>query len=111
MQSPSELSRLAEALGGLPILGCLDGSPAAEAGVRYGDILLAIDGVPTRTWDDFLNVRKRSKGGFVARIFRAGVESEVTVTFRGPPRSALEVLGELVGHEALAEGLGGEPAN
>jgi membrane-associated protease RseP (regulator of RpoE activity) len=107
MRSRSDLSRLAAALGGLPILGCLAGSPAAEAGVRYGDILLSIDGVPTRSWDDFLRARSQSRGGFVARIFREGSELDVAVTLRPANKSALEILGELVD----ARVLDGEPAD
>ncbi len=96
MRSRAELSRLASALGGLPVLGCLEGSPAAEAGVRYGDVLLAIDGTQTPTWDDFLSARRAARKGFIARIFREGAELDVAVTLRGGPlRSPLDVLFEL----------------
>jgi S1-C subfamily serine protease len=102
MQSRTDLFRLAAAIGGVPILGCLDGSPAAEAGVRYGDILLSVDGLPTATWDDFLEARSRSKGGFLARIFRGGDEFEVSIEFRRREnKSPLEVLGELVSRDVL----------
>ena len=102
MNSRSDLARLAAALGGLPILGCLEGSPAAEAGVRYGDILLAIDGTPTGTWDDFLQARNRCVDGFVARIFRDGVEHDLHVELRPSTRTPMEILGELMGGETLA---------
>ena len=104
MQSRTDLYRLAAALGGVPILGCLDGSPAAEAGVRYGDILLSVDGLPTPSWDDFIEARSRSKGGFLARIFRGGDEFEVSIVFgqkSGKAKSPLEVLGELVSRDLL----------
>ena len=101
MNSRSDLARLAAALGGLPILGCLEGSPAAEAGLRYGDILLAIDGVVTESWNDFIEARGRCKGGFSARIFRAGEEFEVFVPLRASTRSPLDILGELIGQETL----------
>ena len=97
MRRSSELSRLAQALGGLPILGCLKSSPAAQAGVRYGDVLLSINGVPTPTWDTFLAVRQTCQGRFVARIFRDGAEIDVEIPLRqGPLPSPLEVLSELV---------------
>jgi S1-C subfamily serine protease len=103
MRSRTDLSRLAAALGGLPILGCLEGSPAAEAGVRYGDILLAIDDIPTATWDDFLRARSQSRGRFVARIFRDGVESRIAVELRASTRTPLEMLTEVAGQN-LVEG-------
>ena len=100
----SELSRLAAALGGLPVLGCLEGSPAAEAGMRYGDILLALDDMPISSWNDFIEARSKSKGGFVARIFREGEELAITVVLRTQYPKAGEVLGELVGRQISAEG-------
>jgi S1-C subfamily serine protease len=101
MRSRTELSRLAAALGGLPVLGCLDGSPAAEAGVRYGDVLLAIDGTPTASWDDYLLARGRCNGRFVARLFREGEELEIAVELRPTARTPLEALGELVARRVL----------
>ncbi len=101
-----ELSRLAAALGGLPVLGCLRRSPAAEAGIRYGDILLAINGVATPTWEEFLAVRNTCKGGFTARLFRDGQEMDITITFRpGPLPSMLDVLAELNGVDEADEDL------
>lgn len=102
MQSRNDLSKLAAALGGLPVLGCLEKSPAAEAGVRYGDILLALDGHPTATWDDFLFARGRAQGQFVARIFRDGGELEILVVLRPSTRQPLEVLAELMDRGVVA---------
>lgn len=99
------MSRLADALNGLPILGCLSGSPAAQAGIRYGDVLLSIDGVATPTWDDFIEVRGKCVGMFRARVFRDGAELEFDVPLRPSNRSPMELLEELVN----ARILGGEP--
>jgi S1-C subfamily serine protease len=96
MRSRADLARLAAALGGLPVLGCLEGSPAAEAGVRYGDVLLAINGNSTATWDDFIEARRVASKGFTARIFREGTELDIAVSQRtGPLPSPLEMLLEL----------------
>ena len=97
MRSRAELSRLAVALGGLPILGCLPGSPAARAGVRYGDVLLAVDGKPTATWDDFLEARGACVASFTARIFRDGTELDVEIQLRPTsPSSPTALLDELL---------------
>lgn len=104
MQNRAALSKLAEALGGLPILGCLEGSPADEAGVRYGDVLLAIDGMATRTWDDFLQARAKSQGRFLARIFRDGAEFEIEVPLKPATKSPLETLLELVDQRLGGDG-------
>jgi serine protease DegQ len=96
MRSRSDLAKLAAALNGLPVLGCLSGSPAAVAGVRYGDILLSIDGQATSNWDEFLTIRSGVKGGFTARIFRDGEELDMRIELReGPSPAGLELLAEL----------------
>jgi S1-C subfamily serine protease len=75
----SSLVNLAQALGGLPVYGCLTGSPAEKAGVRYGDILLSVDGVATPTWDAYVQARERSGASILIRLFRDGAELEVDV--------------------------------
>ena len=95
MLLPSDLTRLATTLGGLPVLGCISGSPADEAGMRYGDILLAVNGFPTATWDDFLRARAHSDGTLLARIFRQGVEFDVSLPLRKSTASPMEIVAEL----------------
>ena len=45
-----EVARLATLLHGIPVLGYRPGSPAARAGVKYGDILTMVNNVPTPDW-------------------------------------------------------------
>ncbi len=46
-----------------PVLGNVDQSmPGYAAGLRAGDRITAIDGVPTETWDDFSHAVKSSNG-------------------------------------------------
>jgi S1-C subfamily serine protease len=82
MMSRQQLAEMARAVRGVPVLGCLPGSTAAEAGVRYGDIVTAVNGVETPTMVEYLEARKLREDGFELRIFRAGVELTLFVPFR-----------------------------
>lgn len=94
MFSPADLSRLATALGGLPITGCVEGSPAHLAGVRYGDIVLSVNGTPTGSWSDFFHVRRRSAGPLAVRLFRRGLELNVWMTLPPQTKTPRAVLDE-----------------
>jgi S1-C subfamily serine protease len=95
MMSPHELSSLAEALGGLPVLGCLSGSPADQAGMRYGDILLSVNGEKTGSLETFLRARNQASGRMHVRVFRQGVELELAFELRPSSKTPLETLAEL----------------
>ena len=86
-----QLEEIAATVQGVPVWGCLPGSTAAEAGVRYGDIVLAVNGIPTPTIIEYLEGRKLRTDGFDLRIFRDGIELNVFVPFRAPaePMAAL----------------------
>src|SRR5690349_1676956 len=79
MLTRSNLVRLAQALGGLPVYGCLPQSPADRAGVRYGDVLLSVDGYATPSWDAYIEARDKSGASIRLRLFRDGIEFEVDV--------------------------------
>jgi S1-C subfamily serine protease len=59
-------------LNGIPVLGCRPGSPAACAGVQYGDILTAVNHVPTPDWGAYIEARARARGQMRVELFRAG---------------------------------------
>ena len=89
----SDLSRLARALEGLPILGCMEDSPAARAGVRYGDVLLSVDGQATPSWEAFLLARQRSGAAIQVEIWRDGETLSLSIPIdRTRSISPLEVL-------------------
>lgn len=69
----------------------MPGSTAAEAGVRYGDIVLSVNGVDTPTIVEYLAARQLRSDGFTLRLFRAGEELTLFVPFRPPsdPMAAL----------------------
>ncbi|MFO0674645.1 MAG: PDZ domain-containing protein [Polyangiaceae bacterium] len=86
MKSTRDFERLAKALGGIPIWGCLPGSASARAGVRYGDVLLSVNGVPTPTIDAYLAARQSTKSTLTVVVFRDG--AELTLKLRLPRRKA-----------------------
>lgn len=98
MIARESLFELAKTLGGIPILGCLRGTPAALAGVRYGDILLSVNGRATRTFADYLEAKALREDGMSVVVFRAGEERTVAFEYN-PNRTAADpasILAELV---------------
>lgn len=76
------LFSLAEALDGLPVLGALAGTPAARAGVRYGDILLSVNGKRVRTVNDYVEAKNSRTDGMDVVVFRAGEERVITLSYQ-----------------------------
>lgn len=72
-----ELLELAAAMNGLGILGCLPGSPADLAGLRYGDVVLEVNGVATSSWAAYLQATQREARVMRVRYFRGGTETSV----------------------------------
>lgn len=91
MQHPHDLTQVANTLSGLPILGCSSGSPAARAGLRYGDIVLSVDGAPTPSWTAFFEATAGSDA-LCLRVFRHGRELELTLRLAANARSPRAVL-------------------
>lgn len=83
MINKSKLTDLAVALSGLPVYGCLPGSPADQAGIRYGDVLLSVDGHATPSWDAYVAARQHSGKSIVLRLFRDGREFDVELVLNG----------------------------
>lgn len=82
----------------------LEGMPAAEAGLRSGDVIVAIDGESTTTADDVIR-RVQSKAGqeVVVTVRREGRRFDVPVTPRLDPDRGVGLLGiELWNHPRLA---------
>lgn len=67
-----DVTRLASRLNGVPVLGCRPGSPAARAGVRYGDILLSVNSLPTPDWASYIEAKATVRGHMKIEVFRGG---------------------------------------
>ena len=98
------LFQLAKTLGGLPVLGCLMGGPAASAGVRYGDVLLSVNGQKTRSFADYVEAKALRQDGMRVTIFRDGREVDLELAF-DPHKAAMDpqaIIAEIVAMRALA---------
>lgn len=82
----------------------MNGSPAEEAGMRYGDILLSINGSKTGSLEEFMQARNHCQGRVLARVFRQGVELELAFELRPANKSPLETLEELKSRGILPTG-------
>ena len=68
------LFQLAQALEGVAILGVLPGSPAHRAGIRYGDVLLEVNGERVRSFEEYINAKGKRPEGMDVVVFRSGAE-------------------------------------
>jgi S1-C subfamily serine protease len=67
-----EVQRIAARLNGIPVLGCRPGSPAARAGIQYGDVLITVNNMPTPDWGAYIEARGLARGEMRVELFRAG---------------------------------------
>lgn len=95
-----QLFELAAALEGIPVLGTLAGSPAARAGIGYGDVVLSVNGVRTRTMLDYVEAKVLRSDGMELVVFRSGAEHVARLEYAaasGDATDAAALLAELVG--------------
>ena len=79
---PEAIATLAGQESGLLAVGVEDESPADEAGLMIGDILIGVGGEPVRDTDDLRSALARNLTGqpTALRILRGGEPMELTVT-------------------------------
>ncbi len=90
--------KIADTYGGILILGALPGSPAAELGLRYGDVLLSVNGVRTGAVEHFLEARALDGKRMRVEIVRSGqtLTLELDISKRTSKRSLQDVAERLV---------------
>lgn len=91
-----QLEEIAATVQGVPVWGCLKGSPSSDAGVRYGDILLVVNGMRTPTIDDYLAARRLRTDGVELLILRDGREVTMYLEFRPANTTSVEDMVEQV---------------
>jgi regulator of sigma E protease len=84
-----------------PILGeVMSTSPAETAGLKAGDVIKQIDGVPISKWEDIANsVQPRADKTIEVVALRAGVEEKFTLTPRLDKTRNVGVMGVTVSTE------------
>ncbi len=81
------------------------GSPAAEAGLRTGDVVTGVGGAPVASWEDLdARVRKGKPGAPIVVAVRRGTE-EIAATVIPKSQEARNEFGQVV----LATGIGVQP--
>lgn len=81
MISKNDLRSIAKTLGGMPVLGCLTGSAADRAGIRYGDVLLEVNGVAVNDAASYVKAKDTRSDGMTAVVFRAGQKVTFDVVY------------------------------
>lgn len=112
MIAKESLFALAKALEGIPVLGTLSGTPAARAGIRYGDVLLAVNGKRTKNVLDYVEAKALRTDGMQITIFRTGTETIEELVYDEPsaPVDPAAILAEIVSLRIVENDLESEGA-
>lgn len=94
------LESLAAALEGIAILGVLPGSPADEAGVRFGDVLMEVNGRRVRSWREYIAATAEARDGMDAVVVRGGAPLALTLATKrtNAPPDYFSLVMEMAAH-------------
>jgi S1-C subfamily serine protease len=116
MIAKAALVALAKALEGIPVLGTLGGTPAARAGITYGDVLLEVNGVRTKNVVDYIEAKALRSDGMDIVVFRGGREHRESLIYdaRSADVDPTALLAELmtlrIAGDAFGDGGGSLPS-
>jgi S1-C subfamily serine protease len=68
----AQIEKLAKVIGGIPVWEVFPESAASMAGVRFGDIIVSVNGTATPTFEDFLAAGEAHLANIVFEVFRNG---------------------------------------
>jgi S1-C subfamily serine protease len=88
--SREQLGKLAETLQGIPVWGCLPGSQGQNAGVRYGDVVLSVNGQRTSDAAAYLAARRLRRDGMSLVVFREGTTHTLDLHFEQTAEATAE---------------------
>ncbi|HMJ14181.1 MAG TPA: PDZ domain-containing protein [Polyangiaceae bacterium] len=100
----SQLQRIASTLGGIAVWTTCEGSLARAAGLRYGDVILSVNGQPTPSIRAYFRAKSLCSEGMTLTYFRAGRTHAISIPL---PRAAAapsveSSLNEFVSSRAVA---------
>ncbi len=77
-----------EAKDGLSLAGVRDGGPAAKAGLKEGDLIVKVGGLPIGTIYDYMDSMEKHQAGDKVDVVvqREGKKVTLEVTLGSPPR-------------------------
>lgn len=84
MKNPEDLETIARLLGGVPIWGVLPGSAAHRAGMRYGDIVIRVNGIETPNFAQYLRAQGGRSKHIEFEVLRHGVLHKLDVEVDAP---------------------------
>jgi len=74
----AQIEKLAKVIGGIPVWEVFPESAAAMAGVRFGDIIVSVNGTATPTFEEFLAAGEANIANIVFGVFRNGKMMSLT---------------------------------
>ncbi len=83
------MERIADIYGGLLVLGSLPDSPAALAGLRYGDVVTRVNGMRTSNVSEFFKARSLDRNCMTVELVRDG--EDVTLMLALNPHKKLDL--------------------